>query len=70
MTKDEFRNGLKEMLSDVVDPNGDFAEMNDGFVALANELSEHDPVLADKFMGVSRSVSDIVDYVRTRIEQG
>lgn len=70
MTKVEFRDGIKEMLEDMADPDGDFADMTNNFKQLSTELSEHDPVLADKFMDVSRSINDLGDYVRARAEKG
>ena len=63
MTKEEFLEGVNEMLADFNDPNGEIHEIKTTFSELSKELAEHDPVLGAKILAVSIAIQAVGDYL-------
>lgn len=63
MTKEEFLAGIKdiESMEEVM------IIVNEG-EDIANELHEHDPIISEKVRNVTRAMSELVSYVKSRAE--
>lgn len=68
MTKEEFRDGFREALEDMKDPNSEFQKILVEGRETADELRAYDPVLADKVMAIVASIDDLGAYIRSRGE--
>jgi hypothetical protein len=66
MTKEEFLEGIKDMVADFDNPNGEIHGIKAEFEELAVEVGEHDPLLVGKFRAVVTAIEDIGSYVKSR----
>lgn len=68
ITKQEFMDGIKEMILDIDDPHGEFSVLAKEFADIESDIMEHDPVLASKFGNVVAAVQEMGRYVKSRAE--
>ena len=62
MTRDEFRSFIRDATPQVL------AECVAVFEDMADELHEHDAILARRVRDVGWAIDDVCDYVRSRVE--
>ena len=68
ITREEFREGLEELVEDFNDPDGSLPRaIADGKVA-AEEVMPYDPILAAKITTIVSSIEDFISYAKTRAE--
>jgi hypothetical protein len=68
MTKEEFLDGVREMVQDMADPHGEYAAMATEGEEIAGEIRQFDPVMADKLLAIGTSIRDFGAYVQSRAE--
>ncbi len=68
MTKDEFLEGIGDMVQDMADPRGDWQAIVTEGSEISAELKRFDPVLAQKFDAIVASISDFGAYVKDKAE--
>ena len=68
MTKEEFLDGIREAAADMADPSGEFNSMIEDFRSGAEEIRRHDPVMADKLVGIVTAFENFGAYIKERSE--
>jgi hypothetical protein len=68
MTKEEFLMGVRRMVSDMADPDGEYVLMVSEGAQIASEMQQFDPVMATKMLAITDAIAALGDYVRSRGE--
>lgn len=66
LTKEEFQQGIKAMIDDIKDPNGEFADIRKDFDDLYQDLSPHDAELATHMAEIMHAMDRMIVYVQNR----
>lgn len=65
MTREEFLEGLAEMVKDIENPKGDFANMIGEGQEMIDAAAEFDPELGKKIENIVFAFSDLASYAKT-----
>lgn len=68
MTREEFREGILDMLEAIKDPNDDIHRIVKEFHELGAELGQYDQVLGVKVTAIVDTIQSLIDHVKTRGE--
>lgn len=68
MTKEQFQSGIKQIVADARDPNGEFAGIRQDFLDLHADIEEHDPELAAQLAKVNFALDNFVEFATARVE--
>jgi hypothetical protein len=66
ITREQFQEGIREMLDDIANPNGEFADIRNEFKTLYNDVHEHDAELATHLSEIMHAMDRMMEYVETR----
>lgn len=65
MTREEFLQGLSELVKDIENPKGDFAGMISEGQEMIEAASEFDPELGKKIENIIFAFGDLASYAKT-----
>lgn len=65
MTREEFLHGLAELVKDIENPKGDFANMIGEGQEMIDAAGEFDPELGKKIENIIFAFADLASYAKT-----
>jgi hypothetical protein len=68
ITKEQFLIGVKEMVADAKDPNGELADLRTEFKSLYDDMAPHDAEMATRLHEVIDAMERFATYVVARGE--
>jgi hypothetical protein len=66
MTKEEYLDGLDDIVADFNNPYSEPSTLITEFQAMADEVREHDATMADKLVAVRNAIAAFGEYAKTR----
>jgi hypothetical protein len=68
MTKEQFLDGIREMVQDMADPDGDWQQLTVEGEEISAGIRQFDPALATKFDAILVSLRDFGHHVAAKAE--
>lgn len=62
LTRDEFLDGVDEMLTDFGDPDSNVSNVLSEMQGVTDDVRPHDPVMAELIVGIGKSMQALKDH--------